>query len=173
MTEQFPPPGDPGQPPYGQQPEQPPYGQPSGYAAAPPPHPGQQMYGGMYGGGVPLGTVRNTAICIVLALVTCGIYTIYYYYKTHEEMKQHSGQGIGGVVALVLALFVGFVLPYVLSSEVGKLRQSRGQEERVSAVTGLWYFPGALILIGPIVWFVKTNGALNDYWMSQGAQPAS
>ena len=39
----------------------------------------------------------------------------------------------------------------------------------VSAATGLWYFPGMLILIGPIIWFVKTNGALNDYWKSQGA----
>jgi hypothetical protein len=35
-------------------------------------------------------------------------------------------------------------------------------------MTGLWYFPGVLILVGPIVWFVKTNGALNDYWRSQG-----
>lgn len=183
MSEQFPPfgepeqPGQPNQPQYGQQPNQPQYPQQpdqySGYAAAPPAHPGQQMYGGMYGGGgAPLGTVRSTAICIVLALVTCGIYTIYYYYKAHEEMKQHSGQGIGGVIALVLALFVGFVSPYVLSNEVGMLRQSRGQEERVSAVTGLWFFPGIFILVGPFIWFVKTNGALNDYWISQGAQPA-
>jgi hypothetical protein len=26
-----------------------------------------------------------------------------------------------------------------------------------------------LILVGPIVWFVKTNAALNDYWKSLGA----
>ncbi len=36
-------------------------------------------------------------------------------------------------------------------------------------MTGLWYFPGSLILVGPIIWFVKTNNALNDYWRSVGA----
>ena len=40
----------------------------------------------------------------------------------------------------------------------------------MSGLTGLWYFPGMLILIGPIVWFVKTNGALNNYWRSMGAR---
>ncbi|GAB2640648.1 hypothetical protein GCM10027270_31590 [Nocardioides ginkgobilobae] len=44
------------------------------------------------------------------------------------------------------------------------------QKEPVSGATGLWYFPGMFILVGPIIWFVKTNGALNDYWKSLGAQ---
>ena len=25
------------------------------------------------------------------------------------------------------------------------------------------------ILVGPFIWFIKTNDALNDYWRSQGA----
>jgi hypothetical protein len=29
---------------------------------------------------------------------------------------------------------------------------------------------GAFILIGPLVWLVKTNGALNAYWRSVGAR---
>jgi hypothetical protein len=36
----------------------------------------------------------------------------------------------------------------------------------VSGATGLRSFPGVLIPAGPIVWFVKMNGALNDYWRS-------
>ncbi len=47
---------------------------------------------------------------------------------------------------------------------------AQGQAKPVSGATGLWYFPACFILIGPIVWFVKTNGALNEYWRSQGAQ---
>lgn len=108
-------------------------------------------------------------MCILLTIVTCGIYSIVYYYKAHEELKQNTGQGIGGVVALVLALFVGIVSPFLLGSEVGKARQARGMEEKVTAITALWFL---LPLIGGIVWFVKTNGALNEYWVSQGAQPA-
>lgn len=133
------------------------------YAAAPPP-----AYGGVPTVG-PVGKVRSTGTCILLFIVTLGIYGWVYYYKTHDEMKQHSGQGIGGAIALILAIFISIVNPYLLSAEVGNLRKLRGQEQRVSGATGLWYFPGIFILVGPIVWFVKTNGALNDYWVSQGA----
>ncbi|WP_244931622.1 DUF4234 domain-containing protein [Nocardioides sp. W7] len=130
---------------------------------APPP-----PYGGVPVAG-PIGQVRSTGTCILLFIVTLGIYGWIYYYKTHEEMKQHSGQGIGGAIALILAIFISIVNPYLLSAEVGNLRKLRGQEPKVSGTTGLWYFPGMLILVGPIVWFVKTNGALNEYWVSQGA----
>jgi len=120
----------------------------------------------------PVGKVRGTGMCILLLIVTLGFYSWYYFYSTHEEMKRHSGRGLGGVVALILAILVGFVLPYTMSNEVGDLQAAAGRKKSVSAATGLWYFPGMLILIGPIVWFVKTNGALNDYWKSMGA-PAS
>jgi hypothetical protein len=135
-------------------PAAPQYAAPPVYAAAP-------------GGSV--GKVRGTGMCILLMIVTLGIYSLYYFYATHEEMKKHSGQGLGGVVALLLAFFVGFVMPYITSNEVGGLYERQGKEKPVSAATGLWYFPGMLIIIGPIVWFVKTNGALNDYWKSVGA----
>jgi hypothetical protein len=101
--------------------------------------------------------------------VTLGIYGLVWYYMTHDEMKRHTGDGLGGPLALVLAFFVGIVMPYLTSSEVGKLYERQRQQAPVSGLTGLWYFPGALILIGPIIWFVKTNGALNDYWRSLGA----
>jgi len=116
-----------------------------------------------------VGKIRSTGTCILLYIVTFGIYGIVWYYSTHEEMKRHSGQGLGGVVALLLALFVGIVSPYLSSSEVGGLYTRAGRPAPVTGMTGLWYFPGIFILVGPIVWFVKTNGALNDYWRSVGA----
>src|SRR6059058_2134387 len=57
--------------------------------------------------GAPLGKVRGTGGCVLLTIVTLGFYTWYWYYKTHDEMKRHSGTGLGGGVALVLAIFVG------------------------------------------------------------------
>jgi hypothetical protein len=131
------------------------------YAAAPPAYATPQVG--------PVGKVRGTGMCILLVIVTLGIYSLFWFYSTHEEMKKHSGQGLGGVVALIIAFFVGFVMPYLTSNEVGGLYERQGKEKPVSAATGLWYFPGMLILIGPIVWFVKTNGALNEYWKSMGA----
>jgi hypothetical protein len=68
-------------------------------------------------------------------------------------------------------LVVGIVMPYLTSSEVGNLYAGRGQKRPVSGATGLWYFPGILLFgIGPFVWFIKTNGALNSYWRSLGAR---
>jgi hypothetical protein len=115
----------------------------------------------------PIGQIRSTGTCILLTIVTLGIYTWFWYFNTHEEMKRHSGTGIGGAIALILAIFVGFVLPFLTANEVGGLYERRGEAKPVSAVTGVWIL---LPLVGAIVWFVKTNGALNDYWRSLGAQ---
>ena len=116
-----------------------------------------------------IGTMRSTGLCIVLAIVTLGIYQIVWYFKVHSEMKRHTGAGLGGGIALLLTLFVGSVMPYITSAEVGNLYTGKGQKAPVGGATGLWFFPGIFILVGPLVWFIKTNGALNDYWRSQGA----
>ena len=118
----------------------------------------------------PLGKVRGTGACMLLAVVTLGIYTLVWWYRTHEDMKRHTGRGLGGTVALVLAIFIGAAVPFLTSNEVGDMYESRGQAKPVSGLTGLWYFPGMFILVGPIVWFVKTNGALNAYWRALGAR---
>ena len=44
-----------------------------------------------------------------------------------------------------------------------------GRTSPVSGMTGLWMIPGIVIIVGPIVWFVKVNGALNTYWRAKGA----
>jgi hypothetical protein len=134
--------------------------------AAPPVGYGQPV---AYGPG-PVGQIRGTGKCVLLLIVTLGIYSWFWYYSVHEEMKRHkNGEGLGGGLALVLTIFVGIVMPYITSDEVGKLYERRGQPKPVSALTGLWYFPGMFIVVGPIIWFVKTNRALNDYWASLGA----
>jgi hypothetical protein len=144
----------------GQQPQQYGYGQMPGVPAT-------AQYARPSG---PIGQVRSTGLQILLFFVTLGIWSLVYYYQTHEEMKRHTGEGIGGVLALVLGFFVGFVSPFLLSHEVGGLYERTGRPKRVSAATGLWVYPGfLLLLIGPFVWFVKTNGALNEYWRSVGA----
>jgi hypothetical protein len=154
--------GDQGQQ-YQGQPVQP-YG---GYGQPMPGAPAYAQYARPTG---PIGQVRSTGLMILLFFVTFGIWSLVYYYQTHEEMKRHSGEGIGGVLALVLGFFVGFASPFLLSSEVGGLYERAGRPKPVSGATGLWVYPGFLILVGPFVWFVKTNGALNEYWRSVGAR---
>src|SRR4051794_3105429 len=115
----------------------------------------------------PLGQQRGTAFVILVSLVTLGIYYLYWVFKTQEEVKQHSGQGVGGVLGLVIALVIGIVTPFVIPSEIGKMYEQDGRTSPVTGWTGLWATLGVLILIGPIVWFVKVQRALNRYWQAK------
>src|SRR5207245_7726429 len=100
-------------------------------------------------------------------IITIGFYGWYWAYKTHEEMKQHTGEGLGGVVGLVIWILISFVSIFVIPSEVGKMYTRDGREPPVTGWTGLWLL---LPLAGGIVWFVKVQGALNRYWESKASQ---
>jgi cytochrome bd-type quinol oxidase subunit 2 len=118
----------------------------------------------------PLGQPRGILFGILITIVTLGLYAIWWTFKTHEEVKQHSGQGVGGWLGIVIYFVIGVVTPFLLPYEIAKMHEQDGRPSPVSAWTGLWFIPGFLLLfIGPIVWFVKVQGALNRYWESKGA----
>jgi hypothetical protein len=118
----------------------------------------------------PIGQVRSTGMCFLLCVVTLGFYTLYWFYKTHDEMKRHTGTGLGGGVGLLLGFFISLVMYFLTPSEVKGMYERRGMQAPVSGVTGLWaVLLGWFFFVGMIVWFVKVNGALNAYWRSQGA----
>jgi hypothetical protein len=143
--------------------------QPPQFPPPPPPPvaPGYAMP--VQGGPAYVGKVRPTGLAMLLFVVTLGIYALVWWYLVHDEMKRHTNQGIGGLVALLLGIFVSAAAAFFTSYEVGKLYERSGRQAPVSALTGLWYFPGAILIVLPIVWFVRTNGALNEYWRGLGA----
>ena len=116
----------------------------------------------------PVGMPRNIAVCILLFVITLGFYGWYWAFKTHEEMKQHSGDGLGGVLGLVIWILVSFVSAFVIPSEVGKMDAREGHQAPVTGWTGLWLVPFGVLLIPAIVWFVKVQGALNRHWELHG-----
>jgi uncharacterized protein DUF4234 len=167
MTQAAPPP-DFTKPPGAQPPAQ--GAQPFPQGARPfPPAPSAAVGYGPPPGNGPLGKIRSTGVSILLFIITLGIYGYVWWFNVHAEMKRHRGEGIGGGLAVVIGIIVSPVAAFLTCNEVEKLYTSRGQQPEVRTTTGLWYFPGSFILIGPIVWFVKTNGALNDYWRAMGA----
>jgi Domain of unknown function (DUF4234) len=114
----------------------------------------------------PLGNKRGIGFGILMTIVTFGIYTYWWSYATLEELKQHrNGQGIGGVIALIL-MFVGggIAIPFFAGSEVGNMYAEDGQEKPVTGHTGWWIL---LPIAGAIIWFVKVQRALNRYWESK------
>jgi hypothetical protein len=117
----------------------------------------------------PAGKPRKVLVIILLSIITLGIYGLVWVFKTFEEMKQYSGKGVGGWVGLILDLVIGIVVPFLMSSEIGKLYNADGKENPVSGYTGLWIL---LPLVGSLVWLCKTQWALNSFWESKGAAAA-
>jgi hypothetical protein len=120
----------------------------------------------------PLGKRRGVGFGILLFIVTLGFYSWYWVFKTQEEVKQHSGEGIGGVLGLVIWILLNPVSAFVIPSEIGKMYRQDGRDSHVTGWTGLWLFPFGFLIVTAIVWFVKVQGALNDYWESKGVQPS-
>ena len=120
----------------------------------------------------PLGRPRGIGFGILLFIVTLSFYGWYWAFKTQEEMKQHTGDGLGGVLGLVIWILIAAVSAFVIPSEVGNMYRKGGREPPVNGWTGLWLFPFGFLIVTAIVWFVKTQGALNRYWESKGATAA-
>ena len=117
----------------------------------------------------PVGNTRSIGLSILWAILTIGIYTFVWTYKTHEEIKRYSGNGVGGVIGFVVYFLLSPVTFFIVPSEVRYMYEDLdGQASPVRGLTGLWIL---LPLIGNIVWFVKVQGALNRYWQSKGASP--
>jgi hypothetical protein len=114
----------------------------------------------------PLGQPRGIGFAILLAIVTLGIYTFYWVFKTQDEVKEHSGIGVGGVVGLVIYIVLSPVTWFLIPSEVGKMFKADGRQAPFTGWTGLWIL---LPLVGLFVWFFKVQGALNRYWESMAA----
>ena len=116
--------------------------------------------------GGTLGTLRNPWLVILFSLITFGIYNLYWQYATFKEMKQYSGEGIGGGLGLLFAFLLGIVNVFLMPSEVGNIYASEGKDKPVSGVTGFWMF---LPIVGWFIWTIKTQGSLNRNWESHGA----
>ncbi|HUZ10395.1 MAG TPA: DUF4234 domain-containing protein [Acidimicrobiales bacterium] len=114
----------------------------------------------------PIGKVRNPWAVIGLSIITLGIYSLYWQYATFRDMKDYSGNGIGGVLGLVIAILLSIVNVFVMPSEVGGLFAADGQAKPVSGLTGFWVL---LPIVGGFVWIIKTQGWLNKYWQAHGA----
>jgi amino acid transporter len=114
-----------------------------------------------------VGETRSIGLSMLWFVLTLGLYGLYWAYKTHEEMHGYSGEGIGGVLGLVIWIVIGIVSLFVIPSEVGKLYRKDGQQPPVTGITGLWTL---IPLLGGIIWFVKVQGALNRFWESKGAR---
>jgi hypothetical protein len=112
-----------------------------------------------------VGKIREPVVVWLLSLVTLGIYGIVWQWKSFNEMKRYSGNGMGGAVAFLIGLLTfGLVPVFLFPAQVGNLYSAEGRAQPVSGVTGFWVF---LPLLGSLIWLFKTQGALNDFWRAK------
>jgi hypothetical protein len=114
----------------------------------------------------PIGKRRSTGLVILLSIVTFGIWTIVWSYQNGEELKQRNNTGLGGVVYLFITLFLSPVTMFLMAGEVEQMYRRDGREPAITAIWGLWFL---LPLIGNIIWYVRIQSAINDYWTAHGA----
>lgn len=115
------------------------------------------------GGWGPKGQPRNWIVVVLLSIITCGIYGLWWQYRMFEDNKQFSGEGVGGAVGLILAIFVGIVNIFLLPAEIGNIYERLGREKRVKGTTGFWVL---LPIIGAFIWYAKVQNAENGLWES-------
>ena len=117
----------------------------------------------------PVGTPSRPATQIILTIVTLGIWSLVWIYRQHKELKDYSGEGMGGPLAVVLSLVIFVVAYFSIPAELAKVAAREGTPTEVSAKTGWWFL---LPIVGTVVWYLKVQAALNDFWVARGAQPA-
>jgi hypothetical protein len=139
-----------------QVPAEPPAAPPAEQTAAPP---------AVQPGG-PVGNTRSVGLSILWAIITLWIYTYIWVFKTHNEMKEHTGNGVGGWLGFIIYLVFPPITWFLVPAEIKSMHERDGRTSPVGPWRGLWVlFP----ILGPFFWFIPVQGALNDYWMSKGA----
>lgn len=111
---------------------------------------------------------HSTGVVILLSIVTFGIWTLVWSYRTGDDLKRYNGTGLGGGLMLLIAVLASPVVMFLVPSEIENMYQRDGRQSPVGALLGLWFL---LPLIGNIIWYVKVQRALNDFWISKGSRP--
>jgi hypothetical protein len=116
-----------------------------------------------------IGKPRSIGLTILLAVVTFGIWTFLWTFWNGEELKRYRVAGLGGGIFLLFHFLVFPVVMFLMADEVAKLYEEDGQQAPITAIWGLWVL---LPLIGHIIWYVRIQQSLNDFWLAKGAPDA-
>jgi Ca2+/Na+ antiporter len=114
----------------------------------------------------PIGKPSKVGLTILLSIVTLGIWMLIWTYRQFEEFKKYTGKGLGGVVGLVLAIFIFPVIFFMAPIEIKAMYEAEGEESPVQPILGLWFL---LPIVGFFIWYIKVQEAINDFWMRRGA----
>ena len=117
---------------------------------------------------------RNIAMCIVLSLVTCGIYGLYWFVTLTDDTNTVSGEteGTSGGMALLLTIVTcgiyGWYWAYKQGEKMDKACMSRGMVQSNSSVLYLLLCIVGLAIVAYAIMQDKLNQMSN---MGGGSMP--
>jgi hypothetical protein len=68
----------------------------------------------------PLGHPRGIGFAILIFIITIGLYSLYWVFKTQDEVKEHSGIGVGGVLGLVIYILISPITWFLIPQRSGR-----------------------------------------------------
>ena len=113
----------------------------------------------------PIGKPRSVGLTILVTIVTFGFWTLFWSYWNGEELKGYRRDGLGGVVFLLFTIFISPLTMFLMANEVEKMYLDAGEQPRITTLWGLWFL---LPLIGNIIWYVRIQNAINEFWQARG-----
>lgn len=114
----------------------------------------------------PIGVPRDILIQFLLAVLTLGLYGVYWAYRNHEDIRRHTGTGVGGIVGAILYVVIQLVTLFLLPIEIKRMYERDGRPSPVGAATAFWF------VLFMVPWFVRCQAALNDYWEAKALPSA-
>lgn len=106
---------------------------------------------------------KNIALCIILSLVTCGIYGMYWFVTLTDDVNTIFGdQGTSGVMAFVLTIITcgiyGLYWAYKCGEKIDKAHQNRGE---AASNGGVLYL--ILYIFGGIIAYALIQNEVNKF----------
>lgn len=107
---------------------------------------------------------RNIALCIILSLITCNIYMLYWLVCLTDDTNQISGEkdDTSGGMALLLTIVTcgiyGFYWAYKRGEKIDKAKQNRGE---AASNGGVLYL--ILYLFGGIIALALIQNEVNKF----------
>lgn len=103
---------------------------------------------------------KNIAVCIVLSLVTCGIYGIYWFIKLNDEVnalaevKEPTSGGIAFLLSIVTCGIYGLYWCFKQGEKIDMAKANRGIP---SSNSGILYLILSIIGLGIVAYALMQN----------------
>ncbi len=106
---------------------------------------------------------KNIALCIILSLVTCGLYGLYWFVTLTDDTNTIAGEpGTSGVMAVILTVVTcgiyGLYWAYKCGEKIDKAHQNRGE---AASNGGVLYL--ILFIFGGIIAYALIQNEINKF----------